>query len=141
MLLSCSFGNGHPSVIQHGFEPCSADSYQSLLGGGCSNSPRYPPGSLGAVLACRGLAEAGDSLRLDGVPDLDGGSKSGPLLVPEMPVGYEDQIKREQVSLERNITSMLGLYGARCGTVKRLASVSDTRRRMYTRLHSVMVGK
>lgn len=61
--------------------------------------------------------------------------------MPEMPVGDEDQIKREQVRLGKNITSMLGLYGARCGIVKWLTGVSDTRRRMYTRLYSVMIGK
>lgn len=109
---------------------------QRLAGGGSSNSPRYPPGSLGAA-----LAEAGDSLPLDGVPDLDGGSKSGLLLVPEMPVGDEDQIKRLQGHLGKNITGMLGLYSTRCGIMKRLASVKDPRLRMYTRLYSVMVRK
>lgn len=74
------------------------------------------------------------------MPDLDGGSKSGPLLVPEMPVGDEDQIKREQGRLGKNITSMLGLYGVRCGIMKWLAGFSNTRRRMYTRLYSVMLG-
>lgn len=61
--------------------------------------------------------------------------------MPEMPVGDEDQIKREEGRLGKSITSVLGLYGTRCGIVKQLAGVSDTRRRMYTRLYSVMVGK
>lgn len=80
VLLNRSLESACPSVMQHGLEPYSVDSDQRLVGGG--SLPSWFPGSCAGL---QGLSESGDSLLLNGVPDLDGSSKSGPLLVPEMP--------------------------------------------------------